>query len=208
MEPGLFSFHKMAAEQVSQKHTDKLDEHFGGSDPQRWRNFRRGLRTKGFVKAVQQDDRADDKLKRFAEMVGRHYSARDPGVPVKGSTGKTYHVRYHEDLGRFSCGCNHWIYDLSHQTKKDADCRHISQVRAGLGSTSKEKQASLPAIPRPIMFGLRSLHVIDKSREQAAKNKAIADAYEQAFQYPEETPAFSPPAMAKAAAAVRFRWAW
>lgn len=162
---------KTAAQVAAPAHQqEKLDTHFSSHENTRWRDFRRNLRSRGFVKAVQQDERADEKLKRFAEMIGRHHASKDPGVPVKGSSGKTYKVKYHQDLERFSCNCNHWVYDLSHQTSADADCKHIKQVRA-----SMTKQAFQDL--KPLLRGIRGLQTYSNSQTEGMKARISNDAY-------------------------------
>jgi len=123
MRKEIYQFLKIA---LSSK--EKLDGHFSSSDSKKWDPFLKNLRSKKFVSTVKLDPRSDEKLKRFSDAIGHHYASKDPGVPVKGSTGKTYKVKYHEDLKRFSCNCNHWVYDLSHlETPKD--CKHIDQIK-------------------------------------------------------------------------------
>ena len=164
---------KMAAPLAApQHHQEKLDAHFSSHEKTRWRDFRRHLRAKGFVEAVKQDDRSDDKLKRFAEMIGRHHGSKDPGVPVKGSSGKTYKVKFHEDIKRFSCNCNHWIYDLSHQTSEGADCKHIKQVKS-----SFQKQADM----QPLLRGIRGLQVYSTHKDEETKARITNDAFNRHF---------------------------
>lgn len=140
MKPGLLSIlTKLAAPLSQPQHEEFLDEHFSLS-PQ-WKTFKKKLKSKGFVSAVEQDTRADDKLKRFSEANGRHLQAR--GVPKfvvpSHTTSKRYTVKYHPDVGRFSCNCGDWVHARSHQTSKSAqDCKHVRQVVGSLRSAGKD----------------------------------------------------------------------
>lgn len=107
-----------------------LEKHF--SDP-RWEEFRKKLRSKTFVRAVKTDDRSDSKLKRYAEMNHRHKVDKGPIFPVPSQTsGRTYTVKYHPDLDRFSCNCGDWHYTQSHKTGKNRDCKHIQMAKLEL----------------------------------------------------------------------------
>jgi hypothetical protein len=152
MTPGLLQFlTKHAAVAPSPKHQQILDNTFSTHDDQRWRDFRRAARSKGFVNAVKSDERADSKMKRYAEALNMHYQGKGPLFPVPG-TGKTHTVKYHEPHKRWSCSCPDWGYARSHQTdKNEQDCKHIKMVKLEIKSRAqagiKEKMAS------PIIIG-------------------------------------------------------
>jgi hypothetical protein len=132
----------------SAKHQEVLDAHFTSEDQKKWRTFRRALRAKSFAAAVKQDDRADPKLKRFAEMMSKHYTDKGgPSFKTPGSKGE-YTVKFHKDVNRFSCSCPDWAYTKSHRRGgTDVDCKHIEKVRYDLKndgiSLEKEKKAGL-----------------------------------------------------------------
>lgn len=114
-----------------------LEKHF--SSPS-WDEFQQRLRSKGFVQAVESDPRSDTKLKRFAENIGRHKQAKGvPSFPVPSqSSGKSYTVKYHPDVDRFSCNCGDWTYAKSWQEGKGGrDCKHIKMVQLELKAQGK-----------------------------------------------------------------------
>lgn len=161
MKPGLFKFlTKVAAPQAQPKHQEFLDEHFSINPA--WKDFKKKLRSKSFVEAVKQDTRADEKLKRYSEGNARHVQARGvPTFPVPSqSSGKSYNVKYHPDINRFTCNCGDWVHKKSHEENKtQQDCKHIWLVKNELknkGTTIKSlvKQA---AAGRAAASVLRSL---------------------------------------------------
>lgn len=107
-----------------------LDGHF--TNPE-WGDFKKKLRSPKFVSAVAQDDRADDKLKRYAENNGRHLQAK--GAPTykvpSQSGGKPYTVKFHSDIDSFSCDCGDWIHKQS--TKgTGGECKHVRRLKSKL----------------------------------------------------------------------------
>ena len=98
----------------------RLDDHFVSPDSNKWGQFRQALRSKAFVQAIQQDPRADDKLKKYTTMLHKHMHGKGPRQQV----GK-YTVKWHEDIGRHSCSCLDWKYKKSHG---GGDCKHIQQI--------------------------------------------------------------------------------
>lgn len=158
MNSGLFSLlTKLAAPQSQPQHEEFLDEHFSLS-PQ-WKEFKKKLKAKSFVAAVQQDSRADDKLKRYSEANGRHLQAR--GVPKfvvpSTSTSKNYTVKYHPDLERFSCNCGDWVHARSHQTSKSSqDCKHVRLVVSELRSSG----SNVDSLTKKAAMGLAAVTVL------------------------------------------------
>lgn len=124
MTSKLFNFLKLAA--GSQ---EKLDMHFStpGSDSKRWALFRRELKSKGFVKAIEADDRSDEKLKQYAKMVHLHKTGKGPSFSITGDTGKRYTVKYHSSIDRFTCSCPDWTIKHSVDGK---DCKHIRKLQS------------------------------------------------------------------------------
>jgi hypothetical protein len=153
---------------------DQVDTHFASADPKKWKEFRRRLRDKGFAAAVRRDERSDAKLKRFTDLVGRHVSLKDPGIPVEGSEGKKYRVKYHADITRYSCSCPHWTYKLA-PSPEGGDCRHIEQVRGA------EKRASVTVtLPKAVQNLLSAGWVhrqTEKNKDKAYKARSARKAY-------------------------------
>ena len=147
MRPGLFSLlTKLAGLAPSVQHQEFLDSHFTDSSSSRWRAFKNKLVSPRFVDAVKQDERADSKLKRYSENNARHMQAK--GVPSyqvpSQSSGKSYSVKYHPSVDRFSCNCGDWVHKKS--TKgKGGECKHVKMVKRELQEQGipKEKQAAL-----------------------------------------------------------------
>lgn len=123
MRTGLFSFLKLAAPAQ-----EKLDLHFSApGDGKKWAVFRRELKSKGFLKAVEGDDRSDDKLKLFAQMVHFHKTGKGPTFPITGDSGKRYTVKYHPSIERFTCSCPDWTIKRS---TVGEDCKHIKKLKS------------------------------------------------------------------------------
>lgn len=148
MRQGLLTFlsdmQKLATPQSQPQHDEFLDSHFSLS-PQ-WKTFKKKLRAKSFVEAVRQDNRSDDKLKRYSEANAKHVQAR--GVPTFSipsmSSGKKYSVKYHEDLDRFTCNCGDWVHARSHQTgKASQDCKHIKHLKSQLDYLGKSPEEAM-----------------------------------------------------------------
>jgi hypothetical protein len=180
MTPGLlFILTKHAAElQPAPKQQEMLDQHFSAHEPSRWRDFRRAVRSKTFVKALSTDERADDKLKRYAEGMNLHYADKSGESFTVPGHKKNHTVKYHAKVDRFSCSCPDWGYTKSHQTNKEAqDCKHIKMVKIELQQRG-EKVAALN-IPRGALGNLNTLYQTDKMNTQTAKSRAVTRAYKE-----------------------------
>lgn len=142
MRPGLLTLlNKHAAQRIHPQHEEFLDEHFSLSP--RWKTFKTKLRSKSFLETVKQDNRSDDKLRRYSEANSKHLRAR--GVPtfsiLSQTSNKSYSVKYHADIDRFTCNCGDWVHARSHQThKKQQDCKHISHVKNQLEYLGKKPE--------------------------------------------------------------------
>lgn len=132
MKPGLLNLlTKLSAAKPKQQNQEFLDSHFSVSP--KWDTFKKKLRSPAFVTAIQQDIRSDEKLKRYSEANSKHIRTRGvPTFPVPSqSGGKSYTVKYHPDIDRFSCNCGDWSYTRSHQTgRSQQDCKHIKSVKS------------------------------------------------------------------------------
>lgn len=154
MRIGLLTFltemQKLSGVRAQPQHDEFLDSHFSLS-PQ-WKTFKKKLRSPSFVSAVKQDLRSDDKLKRYSEANAKHVQAKGVpsfSVPSMSGSRKSYSVKYHTDIDRYSCNCGDWVHARSHQTNETSqDCKHIKHVKAQmqyLGKDSDElvKKAAL-----------------------------------------------------------------
>jgi hypothetical protein len=142
MKPGLFKLmSKFAAEKApSEAHQAFLDNHFTEPDKSKWDSFKEKLRSKSFVSAVKQDDRADQKLKRFAQSLNEHMTGKGPAynVPSQTST-RDYQVKFHPSTGAFSCSCGDWTYARSTKASKNLrECKHITQLKTELRAKGKK----------------------------------------------------------------------
>lgn len=149
MRPGLFqTLTKHAAKlQPTPAHQEFLDGHFSSADTAKWRAFKNKLTSPKFVAAVKQDDRADPKLKRYAQMNGKHMQAKTvPTFPVPSQTSsKVYKVKFHPDINRFSCNCGDWVHKQSVKTGKHKDCKHVTMVQLELKSQGLSAKTKLAA---------------------------------------------------------------
>jgi len=142
-------FEKLSGLAPSPQHQEFLDNHFTDASTSKWRAFKNKLVSPKFVDAVRQDERADSKLKRYSENNARHMQAK--GVPSyrvpSQSSGKSYTVKFHPSVKRFSCNCGDWVHKQS--TKgKGGECKHVNMVKRELESQgiSKEKQAAIRGV--------------------------------------------------------------
>jgi cytidylate kinase len=173
---------KEAAEQApAPKHVDFLDQHFTTDDRSKWRSFRARLKDPGFVSAVKQDTRSDQKLKNFSEMIGRHDRSDVPSVTVHG-VGGDYKVKYHPDIDRFSCDCGNWTYKQSVKHNKRSDCKHIRLVKSQAmraGEPMQKKAGKISSIIRnlPIPGLANAVSGSIKNESDAEKMKATNQMY-------------------------------
>jgi len=159
MNTKLFSFLKLAAP----TNRERLDLHFGSGDGKRWEKFQRALKSRGFVKAIEKDERADEKLKQYSRMVHLHKTGKGPVFPVKSdSSGKTYQVKYHSSIGRFTCSCPDWT--IKHSVS-GGDCKHISKLKSQSEMVKRASMAMQSIARSARMMGLQ--HRIVSNDEQA-----------------------------------------
>ena len=144
MMPQLFQMlTKLAAIATSKDHQEFLDDHFVDTGTAKWKTFKNKLTSPKFVAAVRQDERADSKLKRYSENNARHMQAK--GIPSykvpSQSSGKSYTVKYHPDIKKYSCNCGDWVHKQS--TKgKGGDCKHVQMLKLELRAQGKAKTAA------------------------------------------------------------------
>jgi len=158
MNPGLFSFLKVAASLE-----EKLDQHFDmPGNGKKWTSFRQNLRSKTFTEAVKNDPRADEKLKKYSEMVHLHKIGKGPSFPVTGDSGKRYVVKYHPKIERFTCSCPDWT--IKHSID-GGDCKHIRKLK----SQADMVKAAGVALRELFGAGRLGMHVLrnETANEQA-----------------------------------------
>jgi predicted nucleic acid-binding Zn finger protein len=153
MRPGLFRLlEKCSAKTNPSPELQKfLDDHFTDTGTGKWRPFKKKLVSPRFVDAVRKDERSDAKLKRWSNVLHKHLTAKAEAFKVPSqSSGKSYTVKYHTDLNRFTCGCPDFTYAQSVKTSKNRDCKHIQLLKMELKSQGKqlEKRAMAGAASR------------------------------------------------------------
>lgn len=159
MNTGLFHFLKIAAP----TNQERLDLHFGSGDGKKWEKFQRALKSRGFMKAVEKDERSDEKLKQYAKMVHLHKTGKGPVFPVKSeSSDKTYQVKYHPGPQRFTCSCPDWT--IKHSVD-GGDCKHIRKLKSQ-SEMVKKAALAMQTLTRSVrMLGLQ--HRAINNEEQA-----------------------------------------
>ncbi len=183
MTPGLFSIltKHAAALQPKPDHQEILDKTFGSHEQSRWRDFRRATRSKAFVNALKTDERADDKMKRYADAMYLHFAGGRKGetftVPGKQ---KNYTVKFHAAQDKFTCSCPDWGYARSHQTNKgQQDCKHIKMVKLELAAQGGKPKLAVALGALASTVGNFSRH--DRYSDQAKKEKLKVRAYKSVF---------------------------
>jgi len=141
------SFKKLLEERVEKKAnmwTDLADAHFKAKPEHRdWNKFIDNVSNRRFQRAVIKHDLSDDKLKKFVTVMGKHFSSKQKGVSVQGSTpDKTYYVKQHKHFGgpEYTCSCPNFMYVAS---VEDKECKHIKDVKAKAKPVIKTAEVSL-----------------------------------------------------------------
>ena len=123
--------------------------HFSQEKPD-WDQFLESAKRKSFVKAIQADPRADDKLRRHVDQMSRLQTGKVVGQ-VQGT--KDVHNIIRLRGGGLGCTCNDWRYRKSVAPKGAQDCKHIREFKAtqrgpkkGIKATSLIKAASLACL--------------------------------------------------------------
>lgn len=171
--------------QPSQKHRDMLDNHFSSHEQSRWRDFRRAVRSSAFVNALRSDDRADAKMKRYADAMNLHFSDKSAKVFKVPGSKKNHTVKYHPSQDRYSCSCASWGYAKSHQVDKSKqDCKHIEMVKSDL--FDQQKIASIEQFIKNLPPGAlaRTIGLVakkDRLDTQNTKDEAVWQAYKSTF---------------------------
>lgn len=196
------SMTKEAAKALAAPHVlEKVDQHLTPSQAHRWQGFSKSLRSKAFVEAFKNDERATPTQRRSAELRHLHLTAKDKGTKVQGGTG-TYTVKYHPTVDRYTCSCGDYTYKKSGTSK--GTCKHIEQARQPKQEQpllfdkvaerviAYEKQAGL--ITRGLQFGALARQG-EAARRSGAVAKSVTDAYEQNM--PDPARSFRPLHMAR-----------
>jgi len=157
----LESIHKEAGVKVQPKHQDFLDDHFGVAPE--WKKFLSKLKSPAFVDAVKADTRADFKLKRYSEGNAKHLQAKGVPtfpVPSQSSGAKSYNVKYHADIDRFTCNCGDWVHKRSwRKGQTTRDCKHVWLVKnelknQGVSTQDLIKQAAFGSAAARLLASL------------------------------------------------------
>lgn len=97
------------------------------SDEKDWNQFLENAQRKSFVRAVQKDPRADDRLEQHVEMMNRLQTGKRLGtIHGKGSgTGSGLYKIIRLRGGGLGCTCPDWRYRASVAPPDERDCKHI-----------------------------------------------------------------------------------
>lgn len=116
--------------------TVAAEKHFENPDPN-WKTFERNLKGKTFQKVVENDPRADDKLKRYVENYGGFLTSKQVSSKVTSpDSGKEYVIKELPG-GRLGCSCGNWQYRRS---VDGGDCKHIRALTEGKVKTSSKRK--------------------------------------------------------------------
>lgn len=115
----------------------RVDSHFKAKD-KNWDRFVDNTRRKSFVKAISEDSRADDKLKRHVDSMNRLQTGKVLGT-VQGTEGsrtakrdgaQSYKIIKLRGSDRLGCTCRDWRFKKSVALPgEQVDCKHIRQFR-------------------------------------------------------------------------------
>lgn len=105
----------------------KSEGHFSGKGVTDWEEFLANSNRKSFVKAVQADPRADDKLRQHVDQMNRMQTGR-PVATISGAGGRKYQV-IRKRGGGLACTCPDWRYKKSVAGKGEQSCKHIKQYQ-------------------------------------------------------------------------------
>lgn len=123
---------KTAAVNPTQGQLNFLDQHLGEGETD-WGKFTSRLRSKGFVKAVEQDPRSDEKMRRYARAM-HSLDQGDVVAKVPSMSGGAGRYRIKQlPTGRLGCTCNDWKYNRS---VNGGDCKHVRAFKAQMKKTA------------------------------------------------------------------------
>lgn len=172
---------------LSKLSASTLDEHFESDDPSKWDAFRKRLRSKAFVKDVQEDPRSDRKLKNFSKNLSAHMTSRGPTYTAQGETDQ-YKIKYHPSTKRYSCSCGNWAYKQAPKSSKNADCKHIKALKeelmtkmAGMLSQVANTVKQQMGTPDAVRYGksmAKSVAHIGRGQDAAFRASGTNAAYE------------------------------
>ena len=119
----------------AKSYDERLTRHFAQFPfEDRWDRFIRNVRHKGFLEALKQNPKADEKLIQHAQsMHDLHHADTISTVPSQTTAGKTYDLRdlFPASKGRrYGCTCNDWRYRGS-VDPVGHECKHIKAFRRG-----------------------------------------------------------------------------
>lgn len=108
---------------------DMADAHLNSSPENRdWSGFIKNISNRRFQRAIINHESSDDKLKKFVDVMGKHFSSKQKGLRIEGSEGKEYFIKQHKYFGgpEYTCSCPDFMYVRS---VKDEECKHIKQIK-------------------------------------------------------------------------------
>lgn len=143
-EAGLKAF----VSREKKKALDRADDLFASDTKDRWDRFLGHAQRKSFVRALEKDPRADDKLKRHVDQMNRLLSGKVVGQ-VQGSGDKTYSI-VRKRGGGLACTCPDWRYKRSVSPSGEQDCKHIQEFK----KTEKKAQRLDPETEQRLLSGL------------------------------------------------------
>lgn len=126
------AFKKLLSERTKQANmwNDLADAHFNAKPEHRdWSKFIDNISNRRFQRAIINHTLAEDKVKKFVTVMGKHFSSKQKGTAVQGSTpDKTYYVKQHKHFGgpEYTCSCPNYMYVCS---VEDKECKHIRQIK-------------------------------------------------------------------------------
>lgn len=133
----------MPTSREKKKARSRSNSHFKRDDKNKWDEFLNNSKRKSFVKAVNSDIRADDKLKLHVDAMNRLSSGKKVAVVI-GDSGRSYQIVKLRGLDRYGCTCGDWRYKRSVTSSadaKDADCKHIKKWKK---ENFMKKKAEIP----------------------------------------------------------------
>lgn len=108
-----------------------------------WNQFLESAKKKSFVKAIQADPRADDRLRRHVDQMSRLQTGKTLGK-ISGEHGTYNIIRLRG--GGLGCTCNDWRYRKSVAPKGEQECKHIKEFKTMAPSSTKTASTFVVAI--------------------------------------------------------------
>lgn len=126
----------------------RANDHFRAENKD-WDQFVEHAKRKSFVKAVDADPRADEKLVRHTDAMNRLQTGKKVGTAKSSSGTKTYDIVRLRGSTNLGCTCADWRYRQSVSTG-DQDCKHVREFK--MRKTPKTKLANVLTPPKKGRF--------------------------------------------------------